>query len=135
MKDVKHVNVLLLELLFVILIFMLASPVIVELYGNARLKSIQTKAANSAMLEAENLAEELYGRKDAETVLTARGFAMDAEGESWILEKEEYTMTARVSEEAQGAGVLRTVTLSAARGEKPLVEIPAVCYFPGEVSP
>ena len=135
MREARHVNVLLLELLFVILIFMLAAPVIVELYGNARLKSMNARAANSAMLDAENLAEELHGQADAGALLAARGFVRDEAQDLWILDKDMYRMTARVTEENAGAGMLRTVTLSASKRDQPLIEIPAVCYFPGEVSP
>ena len=135
MKKSSHVNILLLELLIVIFFFMLCAPTVVELFGASRLKSIHAGAVNAAMLEAENIAEELYGREDAEKRLTEKGFRPAEGTDVYTAERAEYTLNARITETAEAAGVLRTVILTAFRGDRQLFELPAACYFPGEVSP
>ena len=134
-KSSSHVNILLLELLIVIFFFMLCAPTVVELFGASRLKSMHAGAINAAMLEAENIAEELYGRTDAEKRLEEKGFRPMEGTDGYTVERAEYTLNARITETAEAAGVLRTVTLTAFRGDRQLFELPASCYFPGEVSP
>ncbi len=133
MKKTSHTNILLLELLVVIFFFMISSTTIVELFATARLKSTHAQAANAAMLQAENAAERLCARDDAEAELTALGFAQ--KDGHWVLENESYTLRAEITEEQTEAGRIRTVTLTALKGEEQLLQIPAAQYMPGEVKP
>ena len=135
MRETNRTNILLVELLIVILFFMLAATTIVELYAAARQKSIHARAVNSAMLAAENLSERLYDDPDEEAELTASGFVFDAESGEWVLEKENYVLTAQVQETAKEAGILRTILLKAEREGQVLLELPSSRYLPGEVSP
>ncbi len=131
MRKSGHSNILLLELLVVIFFFMISVTTIVELFATARLKSLHAEALNQAALEAENIAEVLYARDDTEAELTALGFRLD--NGIWIMETDQYVLQAVISEEAAEAGQIRTVTLTALKGEDKLLEIPAVRYIPGEV--
>ncbi len=133
MKKSSHANILLLELLVVILFFMISATVIVELFATARQKSIHAEAVNEAMLQAENIAERLYAGGTAEEELSAFGFR--EENEMWILDADRYTLQAVITEETAEAGTLRTVTLTALKGEEQLTQLPAVRYVPGEVKP
>ncbi len=133
MKKSGHTNILLLELLVVIFFFMISVTTIVELFATARLKSTHAQAANAAMLQAENAAERLYARDDAEGELTAMGF-VQKDG-AWVLEDERYTLQAEITEEQTDAGRIRTVTLTAVKNGEQLLQIPAARYIPGEVKP
>ena len=135
MRETNRTNILLVEMLVVILFFMLAATTIVELYASARQKSIHARAVNSAMLVAEDLTERFYDRQDETAELTAFGFVYDSESGKWVLEKEDYVMTAQVQETAKEAGMLRTILLKAERKDQVLLEIPSSRYLPGEVSP
>ena len=132
----KHntANILLVELVLVILFFMLCVASIVEMFGLARVKSAYAKAGTQAMLIVENLEERLAGSDDAASELAGEGFT-EQDGR-WILQKENYTITAETAEEKTEAGTLRTVSFSAEQklGKK-LFELPVVNYLPGEVSP
>lgn len=132
----KHstANILLIELVLVILFFMLCVSVIVEMFGLARVKSAYARTCSGAMLTVENLEERLAAAEDAGAELGAAGFAL-RDG-VWVLEQEDYTVTAAETEEKTEAGVLRTVTFSAEQktGNK-LFDLPVVHYLPGEVSP
>ncbi len=133
MKKSGHSNILLMELLVVIFFFMISATTIVELFATARLKSIHAEATNDAMLQAENVAERLYIQDDAEAELTALGFIQE-EG-IWVLDNGKYTLQAEITESATETGTIRTVTLTALKGEEKLLKLPAVRYIPGEEKP
>lgn len=128
MRETNRMNTLLVELLIVILFFMLSATTIIELFGTARLRSVHAMAQNEATLQAENLAERLYDEEDPAAWLEENGFTR--EGDRWIHEEENYRLEATISQEEQEAGTLKTVTLTATRGEETLLEIPAARYWP-----
>ncbi len=133
MREGHRANALLVELLLVILFFMLGATTLVELFANAKHKTLQARATNVSIMEAQNIADDLYGAEEPEVVLQGLGFAKN--GDSWILEKKEYTLTVTKQEEATEAGVLRTFTISAAGDGKDLYSLPSTRYLPKEVSP
>ena len=133
MKESNRANILLVELLIVILFFMLSMTTIVELFGTARVKSRHAQAVNSAILEAQNLAERLYVEDDANAELVRSGFS--EEENAWVREEEGYTLRAQVAEEAEETGTIRIVTITANQGDTELFSIPASRYIPGEVAP
>ena len=133
MREGHRANALLVELLLVILFFMLGATTLVELFADARHKSLQARATNMAIMEAENLADDLYGAEDPDKVLAELGFTQ--ENETWTLEKDEYTLTVTGEEEAAEAGVLRKYTISATGDGKDLFSLPSTRYLPKEVSP
>lgn len=133
MREGHRANALLVELLLVILFFMLGATTLVELFADARHKSLQARATNTAIMEAENIADDLYGAEDPDKVLAELGFTQ--ENKTWTLEKDEYTLTVTGEEEATETGVLRKYTISATGDGKDLFSLPSTRYLPKEVSP
>ena len=133
MREGHRANALLVELLLVIFFFMLGATTLVELFAGAKHKTIQARATNVAIMEAENIADELYGSDDPEATLKELGFTSD--GGVWTLEKKEYTLTVTQSEEALDAGTLRLFKISGTGDGKDLFTLPSTRYMPKEVSP
>ena len=133
MKEGSRANALLVELLLVIFFFMISAAILVQVFANARLKSRTAKATNASMLEAQNIAEDLYAADDPETVLNEYGFlAKDGE---LVLEKDGYMLKVTLREEETDSGILRTYDVSGIEGEKTLLTLPSTRYIPKEVSP
>ena len=133
MREGGRANALLVELLLVILFFMLGATTLVELFANAKHRTIQARATNTAIMEAQNIADDLYGTDDPDAVLKALGFS-EADG-VWTLEEDEYTLKVTQQEEVAEAGVLRTFTVSATGDGADLFSLPSTRYVPKEVSP
>ena len=133
MREGHRANALLVELLLVIFFFMLGATTLVELFAGAKHKTIQARATNVAIMEAENIADELYGSDDPEATLKDLGFTSD--GGVWTLDKKEYTLTVTQSEEALEAGTLRLFKISGTGDGKDLFTLPSTRYLPKEVSP
>ena len=62
MKSGSRANALLVELLIVIIFFMFVSVTLVEFFAASREKSVAAQTTGAAILDAQNLAEELYGK-------------------------------------------------------------------------
>ena len=133
MREGHRANALLVELLLVILFFMLGATTLVELFANAKHKTMQARATNISIMEAQNIADDLYGAEDPDAVLRELGFTKN--GENWILEEKDYTLTVTQAEETAEAGILRTFTISATGDGKDLFSLPSTRYLPKEVSP
>ena len=133
MKEGGRANALLVELLLVIFFFMLAAAVLVQIFADAKLKSRTAHATNASMLEAQNIAEDLYASDDPEAVLAEYGFT--AQDGSWILERDGYLLKVTPREEETDSGLLRTYDVSGVEGEKTLLTLPSTRYIPKEVSP
>lgn len=133
MKEGGRANALLVELLLVIFFFMLCAAVLVQVFADAKLKSRTAEATNAAMLEAQNLSEELYGAADPEAVLAAYGFTETENG--LVLQRERYSLQVTEKEEKTEAGVLHTYSIAGMEGDKTLITLPSTRYIPGEVSP
>lgn len=133
MKEGSRANALLVELLLVIFFFMISAAILVQVFADARLKSRTAHATNASMLEAENIADELYAAKDPDAVLADYGFA--AEDGGWVLQKDGYLLKVTLREEETEAGTLRTYDVSGIEGENILMTLPSSRYIPKEVSP
>ena len=133
MKEGGRANALLVELLLVIFFFMLAAAILVQLFADAKQKSLRAEATNASMLEAQNIAESLYGSDDPDAVLSEYGFT--AEGEGWILVRERYQIKLTPRNEETEAGTLRGFDVAGMYGEEELIKLPSVRYIPKEVSP
>ncbi|MBQ8313151.1 MAG: hypothetical protein IJX84_08115 [Clostridia bacterium] len=133
MKENGRVNALLVELLIVLLFFMLASTTLMEIFGAAKLNSSRAGASNAALMQAQNVAEQLYASQDVEQALEALGFAK--EGEDWRLNGGEYELIASYLYTQDGAGALRQVELTAMYHGEELFTLPATRYVSGEVQP
>ena len=133
MKEGGRANALLVDLLLVIFFFMIAAAILVQVFADAKLKSRTAQVTNSAMLEGQNIAEDLYGSDDPEAVLADYGFT-NRDG-TWVLEKKGYTLQVTPKSEETEYGTLRTFEVAGVEGEKTLITLPATRYIPKEVSP
>ena len=142
MKEGSRANALLVELLLVIFFFMISAAILVQVFADAKLKSRTAHATNASMLEAQNVAEDLYATDDPDAVLAGYGFT--AQDGSWVLEKDGYLLKVTLRNEESDSGVLRTYDVcgvekvrdqSGAETEKTLLTIPSARYIPKEVSP
>ena len=133
MREGSRSNALLIELLLVIFIFMIAAAILVQIFADAKLKSRTAAATNASMLEAQNIAEELYATDNPDTVLADYGFT--AENGGWVLQKDGYLLKVELREEESESGTLRTYDISGIEGDKTLLTLPSTRYIPKEVSP
>ena len=133
MKEGGRANALLVELLLVIFFFMISAAILVQVFADAKLKSRTAAATNSAMLDGQNVAEELYGTDDPEAVLAAYGFT--SEGDVWVLEKKGYVLKVTQKIEETDSGTLRNYEVAGYEGEKTLITLPSTRFIPKEVSP
>lgn len=142
MKEGSRANALLVELLLVIFFFMISAAILVQVFADAKLKSRTANAYNETMLEAQNIAEDLYAAKDPDAVLNGYGFT--AQDGGWILEKDGYSLKITFREEETEAGVIRTYDVSGievthdssgTEKETVLLTLPSTRYIPKEVSP
>ena len=134
MKEGSRANALLVELLLVIFFFMISSAILVQVFADAKLKSRTAHATNASMLEAQNIAEDLYASDDPDAVLAGYGFTAD-EGGNWILQKDGYQLKVALREEETASGTLRTYEVSGVEGDKTLLTLPSARFIPKEVSP
>ena len=133
MREGHRANALLVELLLVIFFFMLGATTLVELFAGAKHNSLRAKATNVAVMEAENIADELYGSDDPEAVLQNLGFT--AGDGVWTLDKDGYTLTVTREDEETEAGPLRRFRIDGKGDGKDLFSLPSTRYVPKEVSP
>ena len=133
MKEGSRANSLLVELLLVIFFFMISAAILVQVFADAKLKSRTAHATNASMLEAQNIAEDLYAAEDPDAVLNAYGFA-EKDG-AMILEKDGYFLKVTVREQETESGVLKTYDVSGVEGDKTLLTLPSTRFIPKEVSP
>ena len=134
MKEGSRANALLVELLLVVFFFMIGAAILVQLFADARLKSLQARATTVSIAEAQNLAEELYyGSDDPEEVLAEKGYTR--ENDTWTLQGDGYVMTVTRTDEETEGGVLRTFRIEAEGRDARLFSIPSTRYVPKEVGP
>ena len=133
MKESSRANALLVELLLVIFFFMISAAVLVQVFADAKLKSRTADATNDSMLEAQNIAEDLYAADDPDGVLAGYGFT--AEDGGWVLRKDGYLLKVTLREEETASGILKTYDVSGAEEDKILLTLPSTRFIPKEVSP
>lgn len=132
MKQNGRGNALLVELLIVVLFFMLAATTLMQIFGVAKENSNRAAACSAALLEGQNLAEQLYAADDVAASLKALGFE-STEG-AWRKACGSYDLVIAWCENPQAAGVLREAEVSAEYGGEVLFSLPAARYIPGEVA-
>ena len=104
MKEGGRANALLVELLLVIFFFMISAAILAQIYADAKLKSRTAAATNSAMLEGQNIAEDLYGAENPDAVLQDYGFTL--QDSVWVLEKKGYVLKVTQKTEETDSGML-----------------------------
>ena len=133
MKNRSRSNTLLIELLLVIFFFMCSAAILVQVFANAKIKCRAAQAINDSMLDAENIAEDLYNTDDPDTVLADYGFT--AEDGSWELQKDGYLLKVALKTEETESGTLRSYEVTGVQGERTLITLPSTRFIPREVSP
>ncbi len=133
MKEGSRANALLVELLLVIFFFMIGASILVQLFADARLKSLQARATTVSIAEAQNLAEDLYGSDDPEAILD--GQAAEKDGARWTIQGDGYVLVVTETNEETEGGELRTFRIDSMRNDVTLFTIPSTRYLPKEVSP
>ena len=133
MKEGSRANALLVELLLVIFFFMISAAILVQVFADAKMKSRTAYATNAAMLEAENIAEDLYATETPDEVLAGYGFAEEDGG--WLLHRDGYLLKVTLREEETESGVLKSYDISGIEGDKTLLTLPSTRFIPKEVSP
>lgn len=132
MKSRSRSNTLLIELLLVIFFFMCSAGILVQIFASAKLKSRTAHIINASMLEAENIAEDLYASDDPDAVLVSYGFT--ARDGSWELQKDGYLLKVVPQSEETESGTLRSYEITGVQGEKTLITLPSTRFIPREVS-
>ena len=133
MKEGSRANALLVELLLVIFFFMIGAAILVQLFADARLKSLQARATTVSIAEAQNLAEDLYGAKNPEKILNDQ--AAEKNDNRWTIEGDGYVLIVTETNEETEGGELRTFRIESVRNDVTLFTIPSTRYLPKEVSP
>lgn len=128
MKQEKHANALLLELLIVIFFFMLASTTFIRIFGEARKENIRTEARGVALEKAENISDTLYLTSEYDKVLKEAGFDMD--GDAWVLPVEHCKLAACMDETDMVSGKLIRWDIQAIMDDEVLFILPGARYWP-----
>ena len=147
-RESSRANALLVELLLVIFFFMISAAILVQLFANARHKSMQAQYATAAISEAQNCAEDLYAANDGwEDWLTKNGFRKESENKwarTYTDEKNNplYTIciTADFEPVTDGkggevVGEMRTFRITGHGDGQDLFTIPSARYAPAPLTP
>ena len=126
MKSGNRSNALLVELLIVIMFFMLSATFLMQVFSAARNQGEQADAYNRALVDAQNLAEQLYAAEDPEDQLGRLGFASD-DG-IWQMESDGLVTEVTLSEEAGNHGMLRQDSVTVYQDGKELITLPVAKY-------
>jgi len=126
---VNHLNALLVEILMAVLFFALSAAVILQVFATAHDMGNRSDLQTAALNRAQNLSEQLYAADDMEAMLADARFESCGEG-CWHLSEEMFTLLVRTGEEPAPAGTLLTATVSVAREDEILVELPCSRYVP-----
>ena len=133
MREGSRANALLVELLLVIFFFMVSAAILAQVFADAKLKSRTAHATNAAMLEVQNIAEDLYDADNADDVLAGYGFTKTGSG--WELHEDGYLLQVTFRETETESGVLKEYDITGLEGEKTLLTLPSTRYIPKEVAP
>lgn len=125
----RNQNNLLVEIMIAVLFFALCSTVILETFMASREFGRRSALEGAALVQAQDLNEQLYAAADPGALLNEAGFA--AEGETWQLDMGDYRLEVCLNETAAGNGLLRESAIRALRGDEPFAEIPGARYIPG----
>ncbi|MBR0513953.1 MAG: hypothetical protein IJK06_06840 [Clostridia bacterium] len=129
-RESGRANALLVELLLVIFFFMISAAILVQLFADARHRSIQARAATAAIAEAQNCAEDLYAEDDWKAYLEKSGFTRDAESGRWVREDTDYKLYIQEEFKTTDAGEIRTFQITGFGDGKDLFTIPSTRYVP-----
>ena len=130
MKSANRSNALLVELLIVVMFFMLASTVLLQMFSTAHGLNRQADVMTRALNEAQNAADRLYAAlssQEKSDVLKSLGFDVDGEGVAF-LEKDGFTLRVTSRSEEREAGLMYLDEVQAYRAESLLFSLPVTRY-------
>ncbi len=111
MKNRNRSNVLLVEILFAVLFFMLSATVIVNVFGASRNMTVRSGVASRAVQEAQNVAEAIYATDDVEQLMQDMGFS-SAHG-TWLKDSGDYSLFVSGGTQSTGVGEIWKGSVSA----------------------
>lgn len=130
MNGSRSQRALLVEIMIAVLFFALCATVLVQTFAAARALSHRAGAEGAALIEAQDLAEQLRAADDAEALLSSLGFARAED--AWRRAEGDCTMEVVPRAEAFAAGRLFAATVRVTRAEETVVELPVARYIPEE---
>lgn len=130
MNKSRNQNALLIEIMIAVLFFALCATVLVETFMAAHEQGRHAGLDSRALVEAQDVAEQLYAAADAEALLTEAGFTR-VDG-VWARLNGEACLTVTLAREDTAAGVLHTAEVAASRGDTLIVTLPVARYVPKE---
>ncbi len=132
MKKANRSNALLVELLIVVIFFMLASMVLLQVFTASSNQGRKAGAINEALVLAQNTADRLYaaepGDDGAVQVLRDLGYKEEEDGAGWKLRNGIYWLVVQLEDETMDAGIMRRATVQAFKGEDTLFTLPVARY-------
>ena len=123
---------LLIELVIVILFFSLSQVVLVQVFAGSQILTKENEDLNYAVLELQNLAEQLYAGADPEQTLLENGFEQE-DGQYVYPVRRGIHLGVTLQQEEQPSGLLVEMILSAHLEKTELMTFSCVRYFPMEV--
>ena len=126
MKAGNRSNALLVELLIVVAFFMLSATMLMQLFSAARKQGDQAQVLTRALINAQNLAEQLYAAPDPQQELEDLGFTM--ENGIWRLADSDFITEVESLDEVQVQGVIHRQQVRILQGEEELVSLPVARY-------
>lgn len=129
MSKNRNQNILLIEIIIAVLFFALCSVVMLETFVAARESERISGIEMAALIEMQNISEEMYAADDAESFISGRGFEY-ADG-VWTFDAEEYVLEADINNEVTMAGKIVEFNIRALRNDEMIAELPGSRYMPG----
>ncbi len=126
MRSNNRSNALLVELLIVVLFFMLASTVLLQVFVKARNMSEKSGWITRALTEAQNVSERLAASDDPEAALADLGFA--PQGDAWVLAEDGFVTEVVLSAEDRAAGKMRRQEVRVLKDGEELLSLPGARY-------
>lgn len=138
MNNARKPNAMLIELVIVILFFAISAGIVLQLFAAAGNRSIENTMEASAVLYAEDAAEQFLASPlaveeyfaQAPWIATEDGHQMQLEAGGRAL-----TLTARAAQEEISTGILDSLQITVDNGNRTIVELPVVRYTQKEGTP
>lgn len=128
-------NLLLIELIIVIFFFSLSAVITLQAFVHAYEDTQENERLTSAMILAQDWAEQLYAAEDPQAFLQEKGWTSMTDGFETRQEGFHLTVSLEVAEEQAGQSHRMRVTVlpdgGAYAGEHALVTLPVVRYVSG----
>ena len=131
MKSRSQGHALLVELLIVVLFFMLAATMLLQVFAKARSQGDRAGVINDALVGAQNTADRLYAVIEEENgairTLQEMGFEADA-ASGWALEEADFRLLVYLETEDRPAGLMQKAEVQAYQGDELLFTLPVARY-------